>query len=252
VSSDNGSNTKFCENDPPLIGILGGMGTAAGIHFQNLFFQVCNANGIHGDQDYPEWLYFNASKAPDRTEALLGNGPSPEEYLVQRLQKMKAAGVDLVVAVCNTVHSFYTPVYGKVPIPWIDLQDETARKIVHDGYTSVSLMSTEGTLRSGLFRNAIASLQIDYHEPQPASEMQRMITNAIYHPGYGIKYTGAKVHPKALRMLQEVVDGFEVDAIIMGCTELSLAKSHLKSNAVLLDPMEIAAQACYDYCYGKR
>lgn len=242
----------FDKNDPPLIGILGGMGTAAGIHFQNLFFKVCNASGIHGDQDYPEWLYFNASKAPDRTAALLGNGPSPEEYMVRTLQRMKAAGVDLVVAVCNTAHSFYAPVYSKVPIPWIDLQQETAKTIEHAGYTSVALMSTEGTLRSGLFRKALASLQIDYHEPQPDSAMQCKITDAIYHPEYGIKYTGSDVHSEAIRLLQDVVDEFDVDAVIMGCTELSLANSYLKSNAVFLDPMEIAAEACYEYCYGKR
>ena len=57
------------ESSRPLIGIVGGMGTAAGLYFQNLFLQLCNERGIVTDQDYPEWLYFNASKAPDRTEA---------------------------------------------------------------------------------------------------------------------------------------------------------------------------------------
>ena len=76
-------------NNKPLLGIIGGMGTAAGLHFQKLFFDVCNKNGIKGDDNYPEWVYFNASKAPDRTEALLKNGTSPVEYLVEVINKLE-------------------------------------------------------------------------------------------------------------------------------------------------------------------
>ena len=152
-------------NKKPLLGIIGGMGTAAGLHFQNLFFDVCTKNDIKGDQDYPEWIYFNASKAPDRTDALLNNGPSPTSYLVEVIRKLEKAGVDLIVITCNTAHSFYDEIISQTNIPWIDLQKETAKLIKTVGYKSVSLLSTEGTLKSGVFRKAIEPLGINYFEP---------------------------------------------------------------------------------------
>ncbi len=136
-------------NKKPLLGIIGGMGTAAGLNFQKLFFDVCNKHGIKGDNEYPEWIYFNASQAPDRTNALLNNGVSPVEYLVEVIKKFEKVGVDLIVITCNTAHSFYEEIFNQTNTPWIDMQKETAKFIKSAGYRSVSLLSTEGTLKSG-------------------------------------------------------------------------------------------------------
>ncbi len=234
-------------NKKPLLGIIGGMGTASGLQFQKIFFDVCNENGIKGDQDYPEWIYFNASKAPDRTNALLNNGLSPVNYLVDIINKMKKAGVGLIVVVCNTAHSFYDEIMVQTNIPWIDLQKETAKFIKESGYSSVSLLSTEGTLKSGVYRKAIEPLNINYFEPEINSDMQKKITDSIYNPNYGIKYTGLKISRQVRENLQEVVDKLETEAIIAGCTEISLVEKELSLKADWLDPMKIAAKVCFNY-----
>ena len=234
-------------NNKPLLGIIGGMGTASGIHFQKLFLDVCIENGVKGDQDYPEWIYFNASKAPDRTKALLNNGTSPVEYLIEVINKMKKAGVDLIVVICNTAHSFYKEIMKETNIPWIDLQKETATFIKASGYSSVSLLSTEGTLKSGVYRNAIEPLGINYFEPEINSDMQKKITDSIYNTTYGIKYTGAKISGEAIKILQGVVDQLNTEAIIAGCTEISIVEKELSLKSNWLDSMKIAARACYKH-----
>ena len=234
-------------NNRTLLGIIGGMGTASGLHFQKIFFDVCNENGIKGDQDYPEWFYFNASKAPDRTNALLNNGASPVNYLAEVINKMEQAKVDLIVVICNTAHSFYNEIFNETNIPWIDLQKETANLIKAAGYSSVSLLSTEGTLKSGVYRNAIKPLGINYFEPEIDSDMQKKITDSIYNPKYGIKYTGSKISGEVKKNLQEVVDQLKTEAIIAGCTEISLVEKELSLKSVWLDPMRIAAEACFNY-----
>lgn len=238
-------------SNKPLLGIIGGMGTAAGLYFQKLFFDVCNKNGIKGDDNYPEWIYFNASKAPDRTEALLNNGASPVEYLVEVIKKLERTGVDLIVVTCNTAHSFYDEIINQTKIPWIDLQKETAKLLKTTGYSSVSLLSTEGTLKSGVFRKAIEPIGINYFEPGLDLEIQKKITDTIYNPGYGIKYTGSKISNEAKSILQEIVDKLETEAIIAGCTELSLAEKELILKANWLDPMKIAAEACFNHINSK-
>ncbi len=234
-------------NKKPLLGILGGMGTAAGLHFQQLFFEICNEHGIKRDQDYPEWIYFNASKAPDRTEALLYNKPSPANYLIDVINKLEKAGADRVVIICNTAHSFYEEIINQTNIPWIDLQKETAKLIKEKGYSSASLLATEGTLKAGVFRKAIEPLRIKYFEPAINSELQKKITDSIYNPNYGIKHTGSKVSREALNILQEVVDNLKTEAVIAGCTEISLVEKELSLQADWLDPLKIAAEVCFNF-----
>ncbi len=232
----------------PLIGILGGMGTAAGLHFQNLLFQECTKQGIIGDQDYPEWIYFNASKAPDRTAALNKLASSPTEYLVSSVKRMEAAGADLIVVICNTAHAFHKQILQETNIPWIDLQKETASYIKRKGYRSAVLFSTEGTLKSGLFKEAIEPLGIEYMEPNPGSEIQQKITKSIYNEHFGIKYTGSCISEKAKELLQSVINNYKSEVIIAGCTELSFAFPELNLTRDWIDPLILAAQKCFEYC----
>ncbi|MBL1214480.1 MAG: amino acid racemase [Ignavibacteriae bacterium] len=230
----------------PLLGILGGMGTAAGLYFQKLLFDACIERGIKRDQDYPEWIYFNASQAPDRTDALLKNGESPANYISNIINRIDKAGVELIVVACNTAHSFYDEIIAQTNLPWINLQTETTNFIKRKGYNSAALMSTEGTLKSGLYRKALEPLKIKYFEPQIDSEIQRNITDAIFNTAYGIKVTGSEISREAINNLQHVVDQIECEAIIAGCTELSLVDKYLSLKADWLDPMKITAEVCAD------
>lgn len=234
----------------PLIGILGGMGTAAGLYFQHLFFQICSENGLSGDQDYPEWLYLNASQAPDRSAAIHQKGPSPVPYLVRCLKRMQAAGVEAVVVPCNTAHAFYEEIIAQVEIPWIHLLNETANEVRHWDIEQIGIISTTGTLTSGLYQRALAAEGIEAIEPAPDSELQSKIMSAIYDPEFGVKFTGTGTSEKARLLLQEIIIELNTDAIILGCTELSVAAAGLNLGIRLFDPMRIAAQALFESWQG--
>ena len=92
-----------------MVGILGGMGPAAGADFVRLFVQACTermvALGIPVlDQAYPEhWLA--QVPVPDRTAAL--NDPregahQPLDSMLQATGRLAALGVRVVAIACNT------------------------------------------------------------------------------------------------------------------------------------------------------
>jgi len=236
----------------PLIGILGGMGTAAGLYFQNLFFQICVEKGLYGDQNYPEWLYLNASQAADRTAALNQKGPSPVPYLIQCLKKMQTAGVTVVVVTCNTAHVFYEEIIAQVNLPWIHLPNETVNEVSRCGVKEVGLMNTTGALSSDLYQRALAKAGIKIIAPAPDSELQSKIMSVIYDPKFGVKFTGADVSEDARRMLQEIIGELKTDAVILGCTELSVAATGLDLGVCIFDPLRIAALVLLDIWQGKR
>lgn len=238
--------------DKPLIGILGGMGTSAGLYFQNLFFELCNQRGISGDQNYPEWLYLNASLAPDRTAAIKGEGDSPVPYLISMLKKMQSAGVTAVVVTCNTAHVFFEEIISEVSLPWIHLPFETSLMLQKNSISKIGLLTTEGTLISGIYRKTFSKTGIQVIEPSFGSALQTKVMDAIYNKNYGIKYTGSQLSDEAKQQIIQAVKELNVNNILIGCTELSLAFSHIDLPLKTFDPMKIAAQSLFDVWNGSR
>lgn len=236
----------------PLLGILGGMGTYSGLYFQNLFFEVCTKNGISKDNEYPEWIYLNASRAPDRTEAICNEGESPIKYLRSMVRKFELSDVDIFVVTCNTAYHFLEEISHTINIPYINLQNETAIAAERLGIKSVMLLSTEGTLQSGLYRKAFKNIDIDYSEPILDSEMQMKITSAIYDPEFGIKATGSNISDKSKDLMHNVINNCEADLVIAGCTELSLGFSSMDISINWIDPLKVAAESLFDFWIGKR
>ncbi|HPI37481.1 MAG TPA: amino acid racemase [Ignavibacteriaceae bacterium] len=234
----------------PLVGILGGMGTFSGLYFQNLFFEVCTKNGASGDQNYPEWVYLNASLAPDRTAAINKKGDSPVPYLVSQLKKMESIGVEIVVVTCNTAHAFFKEIKQEVSLPWIHLPYETVIEVMKKQIKSIGIVGTEGTRYSGIYRNALQKAGVEVIEPD--EESQKLLMSAIYDEEFGIKHTGSVPSEKAKVLIKGVINEMKVSSVLSGCTELSLAFSSMNSNLQLFDPMEIAAQSLFDFWSGKR
>ena len=239
-------------NKKPFIGIIGGMGTAAGLAFQNMFFEYCHNQGISSDQEYPEWIYANASLATDRTEAVKGNGETPVEYLTSIISRMKSAGVDVVVVTCNTVHAFYDEINSSVQIPWIHLQKETGIKLKDEGIKRVGILATEGTIRAGLFSRILEPLGIEVAEPDPDSELQTKVIQSIYDSNFGIKHTGSKISSEAKQLITEAIHELSVESVIAGCTELSIAMDEMDLPVKHYDPMKIAIEVLYKVWTGER
>mgnify|MGYP001546837591 CR=1 FL=1 len=97
---------------PRVVGILGGMGPAAGADFARLFVRACaehlRQRGLPvSDQAFPEhWLA--QVPVPDRSNALAEPGAGahqPLEPMLQALGKLSALGARAIAVACNTAHA---------------------------------------------------------------------------------------------------------------------------------------------------
>src|SRR6218665_2735952 len=105
-----------------VVGILGGMGPAAGAAFVRLFVQACaqqmRARGEPvRDQSFPEhWLA--QGPGPDRTGAVfsaVGAAPQPLEPMLQALGRLAALGSRAVAIACNTAHAWHANLQERFP-----------------------------------------------------------------------------------------------------------------------------------------
>jgi aspartate racemase len=227
------------------VGILGGMGPAAGADFVRLFVQACaehlRSSGLPvQDQSFPEhWLA--QVPMPDRTQALLdisSGAHQPLEPMLQALGRLAALGARSVAISCNTAHAWHARLQERFPqIELLQMAKEVALTLHVEGVQAVSLMATEGTYRAGLYQEALAQQGIICKLPTP--EQRKRITQGIFE---GVKAGDLKL---AERCFGEVALALPDQPIIMGCTEIPLGLQTFGAAQGLqfIDPAQVLAKS---------
>ncbi len=241
-----------------MIGILGGMGTQAGLDLCNKL-AVLNRGKI--DQEYPLFLLYNKSNIPGRPESIGShtknlsnkstNKKSKEKYnkvlksLLKGCKLLEKNKCKFIVIPCNTAHYWFDDLQNKVNIPIINMPKEvfkfTKKKCKKS--SKVGLLATEGTLRTGVYKKFFEK---DYQLIEPSQKIQKMSVNKSIKL---VKMGNVKAAAKAIKPAIDSLIKMKCKKIILGCTELPIAifafKSfkNVKSSKVFLDPNLILAHS---------
>lgn len=242
---------------PRAVGILGGMGPAAGADFVRLFVQACSEHlrslGLRvTDQAFPEhWLV--QMPVPDRTEALRSDpqaphGPAP--YMLQGMGRLAALGVCSVAVACNTAHVWHAQLQALFPqLHILHIAEETARHLQQQGVAQAVVLATEGTYRTGLYDAALRCHGIAPLQPDAAGVARLM--QGIYE---GVKRGDTGLAMRCFgQVLQEMQMRHGSDVpVIMACTEIPLALPQAPEarGAPLIDPTWLLARALAAQAYA--
>ena len=145
-----------------MIGILGGMGTQAGLDFCNKLAILYRGKF---DQDYPLFLLFNKSNIPGRPESIgvhtghISNKNNKKKYLsvlkslVKGCQLLEKSNCQFIVIPCNTAHYWYKDLQHKIKLPIINMPKEVFNYTKKNckNNSSIGLLATEGTLKTGIY-----------------------------------------------------------------------------------------------------
>jgi aspartate racemase len=242
--------------DVRRIGILGGMGPAAGAELARLFVEACeeilDARGEPvRDQAFPEHVLLQVPFA-DRTAALLSGATEPlGEHLGAALQRLAALGVDTVGMACNTAHAWHAQLQARNPaLELLNVGEVVAAQLQRVGVTQVGLLATTGTYLAGVYDEALRSAGIRCVVPE--LQEREALMRGIYD---GVK---AGDRAQANVLFTGVADALcarhGLQALILGCTEIPLAlrAGDLQREVLLLDPAALLAQALAQRAYGDR
>ena len=217
-----------------MIGILGGMGTQAGLDFCNKL-AVINRGKI--DQKYPLFILYNKSNIPKRPENLKKYYNVLKSLIVgcRLLQKNKCK---FIVMPCNTAHYWRDDLQKKINIPILSMPKEVflhTKKSCKKN-SKIGILSTEATLKTGIYSKYFNK---DYKLVSPSKSLQKNSVNkAIKYVKMGKVKEAEKVLRPAVKYLLKI----KCKKIILGCTELPIAifayKSFkkVKESKVFIDP----------------
>jgi aspartate racemase len=221
------------------IGILGGMGPHATL---DLFRKIIEATPAQRDQEHLRIVVDNNPRIPDRTQAILGKGPSPLPIMIETAKNLEKAGADFIVIPCHTAHSWLSELQESVSVPIIDMVEETARTISTEfpRLRRVGLIATTGTIKSRIYHQVFK--RRGWEVIIPKETRQETVMKEIYGEE-GIK-TGKLEKPKAkiIKVARELLRmGAEI--IVAACTEVSLVLRKEDLPIPVVDPTKILAKA---------
>lgn len=220
-----------------VIGILGGMGTLATAHFFDVLVKNVKSEK---DQDYPRIIIYNNPDIPDRTKAIIGEGKSPVEEIVRTMKNLQNAGAQIIAMPCISAHYYFDEITRHCDVQMINMIEETYKVYENEIYgKKVGLLATTGTVKAKTFLRFFPEEKVlvpdDYIQ-------ENMVMEAIYGKK-GIK-VGELNHPKKLLIQSaETLINQGADAIIAGCTEVSVALKNDDLPVYYLDPIVILAEA---------
>lgn len=230
-----------------VIGVLGGMGSYATLHF---FGELLNAFPAAKEWDRPRILIDNRCTMPSRVLAVLEGKQRAQlvEELSDSLHSLLNAGATKIILACNTSHCFLPDIYQNVPDAQgkiISIIDACCREIAAAGEKEVALIASEGTIRSGVFEKALANYGVTIRVPENEQYlMQRELIEAVKQD---------HITPDVVRRFIQLVCSFSANALILGCTEFPVLYSHVPADIFnhlrIYDPLMSAIRVLQKECH---
>ena len=225
-----------------MIGILGGMGTQAGLDFCNKLAKLYRGKL---DQQYPMFILYNKSNTPKRPENLKKYYNVLDE-LVKGCKMLSKNKCKFIVMPCNTAHYWHHDIQKKIKIPLLSMPKEVFNYTKQNckKNTKIGILCTEATLKTKVYHQYFDK---KYEFISPTKNLQKSSVNK------SIKYVKmgkVKEAEKALRPAVNQLIKKKCKKIILGCTELPIALFAYKSfkkakdSKLFIDPNLLLAQVC--------
>jgi aspartate racemase len=223
---------------PFRIGIIGGMGPLADVLLQKLIIESTPAKN---DQDHFQVVCFSNPKIPDRTQSLeYDDGRNYVKAIRKTARALIGTGVDILAIPCNTAHARYERIQKNLSVPIVHMITETVKAIRYQypQHNNIGVLATQGTLKTQLYEHALTAIgrkQVTLSAPE-----QTRVMGLIYRIKGGDFRGVQESIEESILVLQK--NGAE--AIILGCTELSLLYPELikRITIPIIDPLRILAE----------
>jgi aspartate racemase len=153
---------------------------------------------------------------------------------------LQAAGADFIVLCTNTMHKVAPAIEGAVRIPLFHIADPTAQAIKRAGMRKIGLLGTRFTMEQPFYKDRLRELHgLDVVVP---SQADRDIVHRIIYEELCLGKVLDVSRDEYRRIIAGLVEQ-GAQAVILGCTEISLLVAQPDASVPLFDTTSIHAQS---------
>lgn len=220
------------------IGLLGGMSWESTALYYRMINEGVNAQlgGLHSARLVMYSVDFYEIEQLQAT----GDWQQAGEKLAAAAGSLQAAGADFIVLCTNTMHKVAPAIATATSLPLLHIADATAEAIQTAGIRKVGLLGTRFTMEQAFYKQR---LQDNYGiEVVIPDESGRETVHQVIYQELCLGHINAASREKYRAVMAELVDQ-GAEAIIMGCTEITLLIDQQDATVPLFDTTQIHAKA---------
>ena len=216
------------------IGILGGMSYESTIKYYDLILQ--KYYDIYEDYYYPEILIYSLNFQKVIDYELGDDEGIYVDYLMTGINSLQNGGVDFIIMAANSPHAVYEDLIRLAKVPILSIVEATAEKAQQEKLSKLLLLGIKFTMQSSFYQDFFAKLNMQIITP---SEPEQDTINQIIFDELVI----GNFTEESKQKLLSIINNYEVDGVILGCTELPLILQQKDTNIKLLDTVEVHVEA---------
>ncbi|MGO4500349.1 aspartate/glutamate racemase family protein [Paenibacillus sp. 2RAB27] len=224
------------------IGLIGGMSWESSL----LYYQIINQRVKEklGGHHSAKSLMYSVDFHEIKTLQHEGKWEEATSVMIDSAQKLASAGSDCIVICTNTMHKMAKEVEDAVSIPLLHIADATAMEIVKAGIKKVALLGTAFTMEQDFYKGRLVE-KYDLEVLVPPAAARKIVHDIIYEELClgTIKEDSKQSYIEIIRDL--VNEGAE--AVILGCTEITLLIAQQDASVPLFDTTKIHAEYAVDF-----
>ena len=226
------------------LGVLGGMSWTSTQTYYRLLNEgvAARLGGLHSAQ----LLLHSVDFAPVAQAQHDGDWDATLAVLSQAAQGLARAGAEGLLIATNTMHKVADEVERACGLPLLHIADATAEAVLADGLTRVGLLATAFTMEQDFYVGRLRDKGIDVVVPDAAqrAEVHRVIYDELCLDV--VLDSSRETYRGAMASLVER----GAEAVVLGCTEISLLVGPDDSAVALYDTTCIHADAGVEFILG--
>ena len=202
---------------PGVIGLIGGMSWESTVPYYRIINETTREirGGLHSARIALISVDFHDVELLQRQARWSDAGA----LLARAATDVERAGADFIVLCTNTMHKVADAIERAVGIPLLHIADPTAAAISATGIRSVGLLGTRFTMEEPFYRDRLRERH-GFHVVVPDPADRETVHRVIYD-----ELCVGRIVESSRSQYRAIVDRLVArgaDAIILGCTEISL------------------------------
>lgn len=218
------------------IGLLGGMSWES----TQSYYRMINEGVKHalGGLHSAKIVLYSVDFAEIEALQMRGDWRAAGDMLAHAAQSVEKAGADFLLICTNTMHKVAPAITSVISIPILHIADATADVLQADGISTVGLLGTRFTMEQSFYKDRLVAKGIKVVTPD---QLQRNAVHRIIYEELCLGQIKDQSRQEYLAIISHL-RGEGAQAVILGCTEISLLVGQSDTATPLYDTTAIHAQ----------
>jgi aspartate racemase len=223
------------------IGILGGISHESTIAYYDRILKKYYAR--QNDYHYPRIIIHSLDFQTFTDYENSGDRAGYIAEIMSGVESLEAAGADVILMAANSPHSVYFEIERRTMLPMISIVAETVRYAQQRHLKILLLLGIKYTMQSDFYQTACREAGIEVITPLETE--QDLIERIIFE-----ELVIGLFRAESKQTLLGIINRYNVDGVILGCTELPLIIKPDDLSIEAIDTLDIHAGAALRYSLG--